>query len=200
MENSTTEQQRRRIRPLTLDEVREVYRRFMVKDFPEDERKPLRMIEQALAQDRYLCLGLFDGEEILGYAFFAYTESGGSRDCLFDYLAIREDMRNQGVGTQLLSGLAASLPKANSLILEVENPQMAKSEAERAQRQRRMDFYLRNGLRETGITSQVYGVEYSLLEAPVPRWHTPEEVRGICRRLYRSILPRNLYEKHVLIR
>ena len=47
------------VRDLTREEVRLIYDRHMVGDFPDNERKPLSMIEGALDAGHYRCLGFF---------------------------------------------------------------------------------------------------------------------------------------------
>ncbi len=55
---------------LTLPEIRDVYDQQLKYDFPANERKPLSMIEKSLKNQRYLCYGLRNDDEILAYAFF----------------------------------------------------------------------------------------------------------------------------------
>ena len=60
-------------RILTIEEIREVYEKYLYYDFPDDERKPLSRIEQSIREGRYLCTGAFaeDGG-FLAYAFFVF--------------------------------------------------------------------------------------------------------------------------------
>ena len=59
-----------RVDRLNRDQIRFVYQEYMQKDFPDNERKPLKIIEKAVMKQTYECFGLFEGEEICGYAFF----------------------------------------------------------------------------------------------------------------------------------
>lgn len=187
------------IRELTVEEVREVYRRCMTADFPDNERKPLGRIEAALREDRYLCYGCFREGELCGYAFFAYLPGKRGREYLLDYLAVLKNKRGRGVGSDFLKALERRLPDAACVIGEVENPDYAGSEAERAERERRIRFYRRSGIEDTGVTVRLFGVEYRVLEKPLRARHDAEEIRKIYDRLYRSILPAELYSSKVLI-
>jgi hypothetical protein len=60
----------------------------------------------------YDCYGLFDGEEILGYAFFVRL----GNNYLFDYLAIAEEHRDEGPGTLFLRQLAHCLQDADHAV------------------------------------------------------------------------------------
>ena len=83
------------IRPLSLDEVRDVYHLRMVHDFPRNELKSLGMIEKALKRGNYRCLGMRDGNAILAYAFFVTLES----NYLLDYFAVDQSQRGNGLGS-----------------------------------------------------------------------------------------------------
>ena len=71
-------------RILTIEEIREVYEKYLYYDFPDDERKPLSRIEQSIREGRYLCTGAFaeDGG-FLAYAFFVFEKEV----CLLDRLS-----------------------------------------------------------------------------------------------------------------
>lgn len=82
------------IRPLSLDEVRDVYHLRMVHVFPWNELKSLGMIEKALKRGIYRCLGRQGGNAILAYAVFVKLES----NYLLDYFAVDQNRRGSGLG------------------------------------------------------------------------------------------------------
>ena len=112
--------------------VETLYRERMKKDFARNELRPLDNLRRSWERDAYDCYGLFHGEEILGYAFFARL--GGSY--LFDYLAIAGEHRDEGLGSAFLRGLAGGFADADCVVGEVEDPDKAKDAAERALRGR----------------------------------------------------------------
>ena len=73
----------------------------------------------------------------------------------------------------------ASVCEGNHPRLEIENPDFAKDEEERALRERRRQFYLRNGIVDTGVNIELAGVEYRIMEMLVGKPHTPDEIRGL---------------------
>lgn len=166
-------------------QIAQLYRDRMKKDFARNERKPLSAIRRAWKQGVYDCYGLMDGNEMLGYAFFVRQ----GENLLFDYLAIAEQHRSEGLGSIFLQQLADCLQTAGCVVGEVEDPDKAKDEEARRLRERRMQFYLRNGYRKTDVTSSVFGVDYRILEVPTGTTHTAEEIQTIYTELYRSILP-----------
>ena len=157
----------------------------MKKDFARNELRPLANLRRSWERDAYDCYGLFRGEEILGYAFF--VRLGGNY--LFDYLAIAGEHRDEGLGSAFLRLLAGCFADADCVVGEVEDPDKAKDAAEREQRERRLQFYLRAGYRETGLRSVVFGADYRILEVPTAKTHTTDELREVYTALCRSVLP-----------
>lgn len=186
---------------LTLDQVLRVYPEQMVPTFPADELKPLYMIKQALQRGEYLCLGATGGDDVLAIAFFVKIVREGRTLMLFDYFAVREDLRNRGLGGRLLRALIAEpfIAEADAVLLEVDEPDAAATPEALEIRNRRLAFYLRNGLRDTGAHADVYGVTYRILSLPTGRDLSPDEVRRTYAMLYHSILPERLYRRWVFI-
>ena len=186
---------------LTLEQVRRVYPEQMVPAFPVDELKPLKMIEQALGRGEYLCLGAADGDDVLAIAFFVRIVREGRILMLFDYFAVREDLRDQGLGSRFLQSLIGEpfLAEADAALLEVDEPDAAETPQELEICSRRLAFYLRNGLRDTGEHAHVYGVTYRILSLPTGNVLTPDEVRRTYAALYHSFLPDHLYRRWVFI-
>ena len=84
------------------------------------------------------------------------------------------------------------------MVGEVEDPETAADAESRLTRERRLRFYLRNGVLDTGVCSRVYGVDYRVLELPTAGAHAPETVRDCYTALYRSMLPHSFFQKHFL--
>lgn len=177
---------------LTKKQVQQLYRR-MKKDFPKNERKPLWMILKAIDKGQYECYGFFHGQDILGYAFFVKC----GNDYLFDYLAIDESRRNQNLGTQFLAMLQNHFRNASSVIGEVEDPEAAESEADKELRTRRLHFYLRNGVCDTGVKAQAFGVDFRILELDLGKKHSKEQIRKLYEKQYRIMLPEKVFLKHI---
>ena len=59
------------LRLSSFSQVDALYRTRLKKDFARNELKPLSSIRRSWKKGAYDCYGLFDGDEILGYAFFA---------------------------------------------------------------------------------------------------------------------------------
>ena len=168
-------------------QIEELYRQRMKKDFASNELRPLASLKRSWDAGEYECFGLYQEDRLLGYAFFVKQ----SDNYLLDYLAIAEEYRNQGLGSVLLEGM--SIPGAECVIGEVEDPEKAKDSTDRTQRERRLQFYLRKGFRQTGVTSCVFGVNYRIIEAPTGKWHDDETITQFYSAVYRKLLPATFY-------
>ncbi len=188
---------------LTLEEVREVYRKYLSEDFPRNERKPLIAIERALLKRQYVCYGAKEGGTILAYAFFViHNGSDGSDKCfMFDYFAVRKELRGTGIGSLFIRRLLEEqLTDAGCVLLEIDNPEYAPNARDKEICERRRHFYEMNGMIDTGVDVRVFDVEYRLMEAPVMRLHKQGEVRAAYEAIYRSYLPAPVYDRMILIR
>ncbi|MBO5556923.1 MAG: GNAT family N-acetyltransferase [Oscillospiraceae bacterium] len=172
-----------------FSQVEALYHARLKKDFSRNERRPLATIRRSWERDAYDAYVLLDGEEILGYAFLVRL----GNNYLFDYLAIAEEHRDEGLGSLFLSRLIDCLKDADCVVGEVEDPAKAEDADSRAQRERRLQFYLRIGCRETELTANVYGVDYRILELPREKPFTTNELREIYTALYRSIFSPRIF-------
>lgn len=175
---------------LNKEQVAAVYQDRLVLDFPKNEQKPLSVIHSAMDQGIYECLGLMDGEDIVGYVFLVSLEG----NYLVDYVAVNPSARNRGFGSELLRLLLLKLEGAKSLILEVEDPDKAKTPEEQSLQTRRYEFYLRNHFCDTGVRVSCFGVPFRILAAENFALHARDELLRLYHMHYRAVLPPNLYE------
>ena len=183
------------IRELTIEEVRKVYKDHVRYDFPDEERKPLSRIEKTIREGKYLCLGAFgDDGGLLAYAFFVFEKEA----CLLDYYAVVPDKRGEGIGSAFLKE-AVMCARADVTIIEIEDPEAAVPEEEKKARERRLNFYLNAGCVNTHVRVTTFGVEFLLLEYPVTTSHKREMIAEGYRSIYRSILPKRMFEKNILV-
>ncbi len=172
-----------------FSQVETLYGTRLKDDFPPDELKPLESMRRPWDKGAYECYGLFEGGDILGYAFFVRRD----RDLLLDYFAIARELRDRGLGSLFLRQLAEHIREADCAVCEVQDPDKAENAEERMERERRLRFYLRSGFRETELTSVLFGVDYRILECPGTQAHTVRQLREAYTELYRSTLPEPLF-------
>ena len=189
-----------RVEELTLEQVRAAYAALIVPAFPENELKPLRRIEAAVRRGEYLCCGAVAAGNVLGAAFFVRIRRGGRTLMLFDYFVVSPALRCRGIGGAFLQALIdGPLRGADTALLEVDDPDRADDCEERALRRRRLAFYLRNGLYDTGARATVYGAAFRILALPGGETVDAEQARGVYAALYKAILPPHAYRHRVVI-
>ncbi|WP_292194831.1 GNAT family N-acetyltransferase [Butyrivibrio sp.] len=178
---------------LNIHEIKQIYETRMVIDFPKAELKPLKNIIEAVNSGIYECLGLFEGEACIGYTFL--VKQGES--FLIDYIAIYPDKRNNGAGSQLLRLLYEYLAAAKVVILEVEDPEYAKSPEEKDLQTRRLGFYMRNGCVDTRLRVRCFGVPFIILSLGKENGGEPDFLWELYNSYYEAVLPKEMYEKNI---
>ena len=182
------------IKELTVQEVRDIYRLRMADDFPENELKSLSVIERLIRRGMYRCFGLEDADELLAYAFFVYLPENGEEYYLLDYYAVGREHRGTGIGSRFLRMLCGNqLKNADCVVLEVDDP--ACGGEDREIRERRLRFYLRNGMTDTGEKANVFGADFLILRMPVGK--TDADFREIYQDFYRAMLPETIFRAMV---
>lgn len=177
------------VKKLDMSEITAVYNEHMKFDFPPDELKPLSIITGLIKKENYICYGIYEKENICGYACFATASINDEICCLLDYFAVVRGMRNKGTGSQFLNLLKDFLTQYSLVICEVENPDYSTGD-ERVIRNKRIDFYLRNGFIKTDLTAKVFGVDYNLLVYNSDKNHSNDEIKLSYRKIYTNFLSR----------
>ena len=124
--------------------------------FPEEEKKSFERMEELAYQGKMELLALCKEEELLGLVFYLITE----KTALLDYFAILPEKRSMGYGGKAVAAVLERFSD-RKLIFEIEKQDpLAENPGDR---KRRKAFYLRNGLKETGLFANVYHTDFELL-------------------------------------
>lgn len=178
---------------LDAAQLKRIYNERLIFDFPENEQKPLDIIEEAIAKDIYECLGLMDEDNIIGYAFLAKK----NKNYLLDFLAVYPEKRNSGVGGKILQLLAEYLEDADNVVLEIEDPDMTDDSEEKKLQTRRKGFYLRNGCRDTGLRIACFGVPFQLLFLGKNKTDNLDEIKETYLGFYKMIFSQEMLENNI---
>lgn len=122
---------------------------------PEEYLAPKTLVEMASA-DSFDFWALTDCGAFVG---FMVVQTHEALAYLF-FLAIVPGGRSKGYGSRAISALKAAYP-GMAQVVDLEMPD--NTAANRVQRIRRRDFYLRNGYRETELFLSYRGVDYEVL-------------------------------------
>ncbi len=134
-------------------------KRLYNKAFPRVERKSLLLIKKKEKQGLAEIIEIqYDG------VFCGLIITATHNDVmLIDYFAVSEEMRNMQIGTEALTKFLDMYNGKYRILLEIEL-----SNNGDCQKQARKRFYLRNGLKESGVEVTLFGVPMELLYSTDP--------------------------------
>lgn len=133
-----------------LDRIKSLYQSA----FPENERKPLGLfLEEADCCD---FVAFYEGDLYCGFAILLTWKDITH----ILYFAVENTLRDRGYGAQALK-LLWSLRPGNRFIADIEVDDIHSSN--HGQRQKRKQFYLRNGYQESGVTYEWQDENYEIL-------------------------------------
>lgn len=183
------------LKKLNITEVREIYIKHMKIDFPAGELKPIDAIENLIKRERYICYGLYKENDLLAYAFLTMSEKSY---LLIDYFAVCLEHRNKGIGSDFLKLLKEQWINYSGILVEVEKVECASNEKEKIIRQRRIDFYRRNGFWMTNVLSTLFCVKYSIMCLSNETLEDYVVYNQLCK-IYKEIVPSALYKENVKV-
>lgn len=182
------------LKQLVKDEVKKLYSEHMIIDFPQEELKPIDVIERLISRKIYKCYGLYDNGELLAYAFFNTSKSY----LLLDYYSVCEKYRSKGIGSKFFGILKEEFKSHNGIIAEVEDIEFADTEAEKIIRQRRINFYKKNGMKMTNVLCKLFNVYYSIMCISNVEFNDSiiyNEIKNI----YKEMVPDKFYSQYVKV-
>lgn len=167
---------------------------LLVRDFAAEERKKEPQLKALMESGMEVgCFLMADGREA-GYAFI--VRHPAVPFVLLDYIATEQHGR--GDGTALLALLKNEY--LQGILAEVDDPDQAYMEEERALRLRRMDFYRRAGFVPCPFENDIYSVHYLVhLWCMAPLERPAYDAAVALDTLYALQLPDELYRENVFI-
>lgn len=188
---------------LNQQQVTEIFNTYMKEDFPSDELKPLDTLLNLIDQGIYDCLGWYEDGRLRAYACLVR----GDKECLLDYLAVCPEYRSGGYGSRFLRAFQELYPDHERIWIECENIACAETPQEKQIRTRRIEFYLRNGVVHTGVGSNLFGVEFTILCLLLNKGKSKELKEAMGREqaashldgIYQIFFTKELYDQHVQV-
>lgn len=148
------------IRELNRAELAALYADELAHTFPPAELKPLAAMEQMMDRGCYHPLGLWENGAVVSYMLL-WTDRA-AQYALVDYLGTTPSRRGGGLGAEFLRSAFETFPQYKCFLVEAEAPTSG-DETTDALRRRRLDFYLRSGLRQLNYDCALFGVHYRCL-------------------------------------
>ena len=175
----------------SLTQLQQIYETELKRAFPPAELKPLSSMVRMWQEGKYKPLCLYDGEDAVGAAFLWMGRPGWA---ILDYLCVFEGHRNAGLG-EIILRLLPQAEKDTVIFGEAEAPVHA---PDPAMAERRLGFYLRNGLRFGGYDTDIFGIHYRTLylaEFEVE----DEDLMAAHQYIYQSSFTPENYARYVMI-
>lgn len=136
--------------------------------FPPDELITLLLLRLFSLSKGASFLAFYDGDIFVGFSYIVVSRG----DCYVFYLAIDDSIRGKGYGSLALSWIKEKYSTMN-IILDVEAPEKDKTNL--LQRLRRIEFYRRAGITDTGYRLYDNNIKYMVL-ASIPEKFNPDNM------------------------
>ena len=165
-----------------LHEYKDVCR-LMRSAFPKNEQIPMWLLRVLAFHQSVNFRAFYEDDQFCGILYTAEND----KYIFVLYLAVNDRIRSKGYGTKLLDWLKRNAEKIIVLNVESLNPS-----AENAlQREKRISFYIRNGIYDTGCRFVDGDETYSVLASDTEHFNSKE---------YEMLLSRfsfGTYKKHI---
>ena len=157
--------------------------RLMRTAFPQNEQIPMWLLRMLAFRKNVNFRVFYEEEQFCGILYTVEND----KYIFVLYLAVNDRIRSKGYGTKILDWLKQNTDKIIVLNVEARNPS-----AENAlQREKRISFYYRNGIFDTGCRFIDAGETYSVLASDMDHFDPKE---------YEMLLSRfsfGTYKKHI---
>ncbi len=183
------------IKQISLKDFIPIYKNYITKDFPLNERRPLNTIKKLYKKDFYTCFVMYsEKEELLAYACFISIPDMNST--LLDYFAVTKNLRGTGIGSRFLEELKNNL-NIGGIIIESEMPEKASNNEEMKTRKKRIQFYERNGSIISNVGWKLFGVDYNLLWLPIKSSLKDIDILSDIQNIYSHTMPKYMFNKFI---
>ncbi len=132
------------------NEIKNIY----LNSFQKDERFPFWILKHCSKEQNVVFNVILDDKKVIGMEYIINYNDENTAYLM--YLAIDKKQRGKGYGSEILKDLAK---KYETIILSIERPNKNFDD----NKEKRKNFYLKNGFYETNKFIQDKGIEYEIL-------------------------------------
>lgn len=137
---------------------KEVYS-YYLDIFPEDERKPLELLQSSYERHYTKIIEILYKNEIVGFMVLNRVKDKGY--AVLDYLAILPQYRNNKFGTKALQMLLEQEKDNSGIFIEIEKVGLGKDTEENLLRENRRNFYEKLGFKKLNFDLYLFDVVYT---------------------------------------
>lgn len=148
-----------KLKYIDIDQFKKEVYSYYLEIFPEDERKPLELIQSSYEKQYTKIIEILYKSEMVGFMVINRVKDKGY--AVLDYLAILPQYRNSKFGTKALQILLEQEKESSGLFIEVEKVGLGKNTEENLLREKRKNFYEKVGFRKLNFDLFLFDVIYT---------------------------------------
>ena len=134
-------------------QIKKDIRPLFLSAFPEDERPPANIYFKNFKKDINQLFGFYVGDTFIGFASVTFYKD----ICYLFFLAVKEEQRDKGYGSKIISILKE---RFKDYVLLICYEEVDKKYPDYENRLRREKFYIRNGFIKNPLKTNEFGVIY----------------------------------------
>ena len=148
-----------KLKDIGIDKFKEDVYSYYLKIFPEDEIKPLELLQSSYEKHYTRIIEILYKNEIIGFMILNKVKDKGY--AVLDYLAILPQYRNNKFGTKALQILLEQERENSGIFIEIEKVGLGKNKEENLLREKRKNFYEKIGFKKLNFDLFLFDVIYT---------------------------------------
>ena len=148
-----------KLKDIGIDKFEKDVYLYYLKIFPEDERKPLELLQSSYEKHYTRIIEILYKNEIIGFMILNKVKDKGY--AVLDYLAILPQYRNNKFGTKALQILLEQEKENSGIFIEIEKVGLGKDIEENLLREKRKNFYEKVGFKKLNFDLFLFDVVYT---------------------------------------
>lgn len=148
-----------KLKDIGIDEFKKDVYSYYLEIFPEDERKPLELLQSSYEKHYTRIIEILYKNEIIGFMILNKVKDKGY--AVLDYLAILPQYRNNKFGTKVLQILLEQERENSGIFIEIEKVGLGKNIEENLLREKRKNFYEKVGFKKLNFDLFLFDVIYT---------------------------------------
>lgn len=148
-----------KLKDIGIDKFKKEVYSYYLEIFPEDERKPLELIQSSYEKQYTKIIEILYKNEMVGFMVLNRVKDKGY--AVLDYLAILPQYRNSKFGTKALQILLEQEKENSGIFIEIEKIGLGKDAEENLLREKRKQFYEKVGFRKLNFDLFLFDVIYT---------------------------------------
>lgn len=148
-----------KLKDIGIDKFEKDVYSYYLEIFPEDERKPLKLIQSSYDKQYTNIIEILYKNKMVGFMLLNRVKDKGY--AVLDYLAILPQYRNNKFGTRALQILLEQERETKGIFIEIEKVGLGKDTEENLLREKRRNFYEKVGFKKLNFDLLLFDVIYT---------------------------------------